>query len=582
MIATHNGHGQANGKDVLDRLVDLEEQRFERGKSRDAQASYAAGESNRMNPTPKGVDPLGTDADYHYRTERNYFLMVERGRAAVRNHPLVEQGINRLIANLKLGDNTLDVDSGDERLDADIKAEWLAWCGETQSGRNLCDYEGARSFQEIARQSFFSQVQDGDVVHLPLIDGRIQTWESHHLRCPYGHRPSGLATDGIVHGVEVRNGQTVAYHITPHTLAPGQRLASRGMTRRFAAQDEQGIKLVYWLGFRHRFYQRRGISRLSAPRDAMNGFDDLNYANIKSALRRALISYLMQQQQASSNNLQLPFGQGAKAGQLPQAGDRYTTKMGLGLESIVIEQQGEPAQVFKTPDGYSIQGWNANLPAPAFFEHSALLLTMLAVNLDLPLMFLLLDGSLVNFHGGRMTFDQAKLRFRQIQKDQIRGLWNPTYEWRIRQKITPGSRQFDPRLAAGVARGANPFKYQFRAAAWPYVKPMEDAAAEDLSERRNLRSMRSMLSDRGVDFDDHVPEVIGGRGRWAREAIKEAIAIRDEFPEAKIDVSQFFRELWFGERSPIVENEALKPGPEEEARAEAAESAPKQPRGGDA
>ncbi len=30
-----------------------------------------------MNPMPKAIDALGTDADYHCRTERIYFLMVE-------------------------------------------------------------------------------------------------------------------------------------------------------------------------------------------------------------------------------------------------------------------------------------------------------------------------------------------------------------------------------------------------------------------------------------------------------------------------------------------------------------------------
>ena len=29
--------------------------------------------------------------------------MVERARAAVRNHPLVEQGVNRLVANMRIG-----------------------------------------------------------------------------------------------------------------------------------------------------------------------------------------------------------------------------------------------------------------------------------------------------------------------------------------------------------------------------------------------------------------------------------------------------------------------------------------------
>jgi hypothetical protein len=58
--------------------------------------------------------------------------------------------------------------------------------------------------------------------------------------------------------------------------------------------DHEGNKIAFWLGFTHRFMQRRGISRLSAAREAMNGFDDLNYAHINSALRRALISYLME------------------------------------------------------------------------------------------------------------------------------------------------------------------------------------------------------------------------------------------------------------------------------------------------
>lgn len=540
-----NGHSGAPGPDLFERLVNLDEHYFAGRAAREPvpKNTYLAGESDRMNPTPKGIDPFGTDADYHYRTAKNYYLMVERGRAAVRNHPLVEQGINRLVANLKLGEFTLDVDSGDDAVDQDQKDSWKGWTGETAGGKNECDYEGTRSFQQLARQSFFSQVQDGDILHLPLADGRLQTWESHHLRTPFGHLPTGLSTDGIVHGVEVRSGRIVAYHVTPLSLTAGQALTRRWQTVRVPAADEEGNPIAFWLGFRHRFYQRRGISRLSPPRDAMNGFDDLNYAHIKSALRRALVSYLMESAQtgAPAN----PFAPGSQ-GKLPQAGDRYTQKLGLGLESIVIEQQGEPAQVFKTPDGYQIKGWNANMPSSGFFEQAGLLLTMLAVNLDLPLMFLLLDGSLVNFHGGRMTFDQAKLRFRQIQSDQIQGLWNPTYAWKLRQRLTPGSIQFDPALFAAVKRGVNPFKFQFRPAAWPYVKPLEDAAGEDLAERRNLRSMRTILADRGTDFDEHIVEVISDRGRWARAAIAEATAIRDQCPEAAIDVPRFFRELWYG------------------------------------
>ena len=539
---TINGHANGHSRpDILSRLADLDRQYWESRTEREqTEQTYASGEHSRMNPVPRGLDPLGTDADYHYRTEANYFLHVERGRAAVRNHPLVEQGINRVIANLRLDDFTLDVDSGDEVLDADVQASWEQWCGETSAGRNLCDYEGTRSFQQIARQSFFNRCADGDIIHLPTREGSIQTWESHHVRTPFG-MPRFAANDqnGIVHGAEVVAGRTVAYWITPFNLPASGSLTRQGQAKRFPVFDSEGRKITFWLGFRHRFFQRRGISRLSAPRDAMTGFEDLNYAHIKSSLRRALISYLME----STGPQELKPLHG---GSIPKAGDRYARSHGLGLESVVIEQQGEPAQVFKTPEGYKMEGWNANLPPDSWFEHSALLLTMLAVNLDLPLSFLLLDGSLVNFHGGRMTFDQVKLRMRQIQRDEIQGFWAPIFEWWLVQKTTPGARLFDPNLASAIARGADPYRYTFRPHGWPYVKPAEDVAAEREAELNNLKSRRCILAERGCDLDEVDREIIRDRARALRLATEQARELLTECPELGEDVGAIARELWYG------------------------------------
>jgi hypothetical protein len=228
---------------------------------------------------------------------------------------------------------------------------------------------------------------------------------------------------------------------------------------------------------------------------------------------------------------------------------------GLDLQTAIIEQMGEPAQVIKAPAGHKLSGWNANLPAASFFEHAALMLTMLAVNLDIPLMFLLLDGSLVNFHGGRMTFDQVKLRLEQLISDQIAGFYAPIYRWKTRQRITPGSPQFDPALYNAVQRGANPFSFLFRPKGWPYVKPLEDAAAEDLAERRNLKSLKSILASRGVDEDEHVTEVVAGRGKFIRAAIREAQAIATEFPEvvSQDEVPRLWRELRYGNEASGVQ-----------------------------
>jgi capsid protein len=492
-----------------------------------------------MNPMPKGIDPLGTDADYHYRTEHNYFLMVERARTAVRNHPLVEQGVNRLGANMRTDEMTIDVNSNDAAVDADQKAFWYDWCDDPRR----VDYEGRRTLSQLARQSFFSQVVDGDILHLPLDDGTLQTWESHHIRNPWGRYSTGSDQNGIVHGAEIVNGRTVAYWVTPRHLTSAQ-TARRGESRRFPVFDAEGNKIAFWLGFTHRFMQRRGISRLSAPRDAMNGFDDVNYAHIMSAKQRSKIAMILESLQPLAP--QLPLGGGGK---IPQSGPRYlSNEAGLGVESIVVEQVGGPAQIIKAPPGYKMQGWNANIPTPSFFEHAALMLTMLAVNLDIPLMFLLLDGSLVNFHGGRMTFDQVKLRLEQLISDQIAGFYAPIYRWKTRQRITPGSPQFDPALYRAVQRGVNPFEFVFRPKGWPYVKPLEDAAAEDLAERRNLKSLKSILASRGVDEDEHVAEVVAGRGKFIRAAIREAQAIAQEFPEvvSQDEVPRLWRELRYG------------------------------------
>jgi hypothetical protein len=521
---------------IINRLAELDREYYEKRKANDPASWYAAGEAGPLNPIPRGINPFGTDASYHNRLEFMHFLIMERGRAAVRNHPLVEQGINRLIANLRLGRETLAVNGGDKVLDADHQQWWHAW----KHDPKRCDFEQTRDFGQICRQSFFNQVVDGDIVHLPLVDGSLQTWEAHHQRTPWGYRPTNSDKNGIIHGSEIIEGKVVAYWITPTHLSFSQVVPRAGQARRFPVFDEAGNKITFWIGFTHRFAQYRGISRLSAPRDAMTGFDDLNYAHIKSSLRRALIAYLME-----SNQL---VGPGANLdGQLPQAGDRTATSAnGLGLESTVVEQAGEPAQVHKAPLGWKLQGWNANLPGDGFFEHSALLLTMLSVNLDLPLMFLLLDGSLVNFHGGRMTYDQAKLRFEQLQQDQISGLVAPTYEWKTRQRLTPGSVEYDPIFARAVKNGYNPFKYVFRPRGWPYVKPLEDAAGEDLSERRNLQSLKRILAGRGIDEDEHREEVLDGRMAWAEGAIKRAIALKNKYPEAEISVGEFFRELWYG------------------------------------
>ena len=69
------------------------------------------------------------------------------------------------------------------------------------------------------------------------------------------------------------------------------------------------------------------------------------------------------------------------------------------------------------------------LPGLQFFEHSQMLLGILAVNLDLPLCVFLLDASETNYSGFRGAIDQARQRWREIQSWMMGSFHGPVYEW---------------------------------------------------------------------------------------------------------------------------------------------------------
>ena len=73
------------------------------------------------------------------------------------------------------------------------------------------------------------------------------------------------------------------------------------------------------------------------------------------------------------------------------------------------------------------------LPGLQFFEHSQMLLGILAVNLDLPLCVFLLDASETNYSGFRGAIDQARQRWREIQSWMMGSFHGPVYEWKVRQ-----------------------------------------------------------------------------------------------------------------------------------------------------
>jgi hypothetical protein len=179
-----------------------------------------------------------------------------------------------------------------------------------------------------------------------------------------------------------------------------------------------------------------------------------------------------------------------------------------------------------------------------------LILSIIAVNLDLPVAVFLLDPSNTNFSGWRGAIDQARQRFQELQRFLIDTLHTPIIEWKIRQWAAE-----DPQILAAVRRyltrqrvygdaaaTVNPFAHEWHAEEWPYIEPISDATADVIQERNLLTSPRRRAARRGMQFSDIVDETMEDRAYVIRTAAATAAQLNAEIPGANLtwrDLAQF-------------------------------------------
>jgi capsid protein len=250
-------------------------------------------------------------------------------------------------------------------------------------------------------------------------------------------------------------------------------------------------------------------------------------------------AHLVKAQVASCFAIFEEYQQGVPRASSIQTGAQSTESMSDG-STRVVEGLAPGMRVKGTP-GMKLQGFSPNLPNPEFFPHATLLLTFIAINLDLPVAVLLLDPRQTNFSGWRGAIDQARMRFKVIQRWLIGKLHRPVYIWKVRQWIAE-----DPALRRAFERlGKDIFGHVWNPPTWRYIEPMKDAAADDLRVSRNLISQRRRAAEQGYDWDALRAEIVADRVSVVRDALSAAKQINSEFHEAKLD----WRELAYGHQS---------------------------------
>lgn len=476
-------------------------------------SDYSAAKRSRFRRVRQGVPASGSSADYHYRSESEFLRVMEYARDMDRNDAIVGQTIDRAVANEVQDGFTLDVDTGNDELNKILGEKWFDYSNDPDQ----CDVAGEMAFRDMESLVSRQTKIDGDILVLPLIDGQLQLVEAHRLRTPTNTKKS------VVHGVELDGlRRRKAYWLTVDDIPINQALTKVSDTRQIAARDRDGNKQVLHVYNPKRASQTRGVSALAPIFDVCGMFEDINFAK------------LVQQQSVSCWAIFHQFEIGATPGGGPQQGAQSTATRSDG--SSETREGAYPGKEYWGRPGEKLMGFSPAVPNAEFFDHVRLILTLVGINLGLPLVDVLLDGKEANFSSARGVREQSHIGFRKNQQSLIRRFHRPIWRWKVRQWMAD-----EPAIAKLASQeGVDIFGHEWHPPSWSYLDPLKDVTA-DLTEIRSvLTSPRRKHAARAQDWPTIVSETVADNSIAIRAAKTEAMKINTEFAD---DQPVHWREL---------------------------------------
>lgn len=492
-------------------------------------SAYPLGEDSRFLPRLRGVNAAGSGADWHYASESVFFRAIERARQFDLTNMIVGQAVNRVCDNVLQEGLVLDPDTGDDKLDADLSERWDAW----RMDPGQCDIRGAMPFEALTWSAMRAMQVDGDALGLLTDQGKLQVIEAHRLRTPKN------TAKNVVHGVLIDEltAEPLEYWVTKKEIGVNGRIERVSDMIRIKRRNEAGELVALHLFNPKRISQSRGISVFLPVTFPISLHDDVQFAALVQQQTVSCVA-ILRNIVAGGAPMAAPEGRGLTVQEVLTDGSTRTVA-GLSPGMEVIGRVGETVSLA-----------SPNVPSPTFKEHAELVLSIIAVNLGIPLAVLLLDPSKTNFSGWRGAIDQARYGFRKLQGIMRDQWYTPVYRWQLSRWIAA-----DAALAGQFGTlGAAIYKHKFNAPRWAYIEPLKDAQGDDLKLQKAHISPRRWCAERlSLDWGSHVREVFADRKEFVIAAIKTAEEINQEL---KTDVT--WRELcaWnWGEKSSEMEGD---------------------------
>lgn len=488
---------------------------------------YDAARPSIYRRTRVGIIPQGTGADWHIRIQVAYFQMVELARELMRNNVVLGQAVRRMTANIVQGGFIPAAKTGDRKLNTDLQQRWTEWAND----KKACSQDGTKTFWDMEKLIVQHTVVDGDVFVLPTKEGRLWCAENHRCRTPVNATRNNKTH--CVHGIVANDdGRPAEYWLTNRDWEIHQsvRLVSDVTKYPAYAKDRDPDFGGYeWPNVLHmyrpdRLSMTRGVTALAAPADTCGMMDDLAFAQLVKAQAASCYTFLHEY----SGEVAPPLGTGAGAGN----GQNWPPS---GIQTGVRATQ--PGQdIYTDVAGEKITGFSPAVPNAEFFQHAALVLTFISINLDMPLCVFLLDPTKTNFSGWRGAMDQAKIRFRDFQKWLSTHFHADVWKWRVRRAIA------DDQVLRNMFRKLGPaiFAHDWHAPTWPYIQPLQDVQADMAEAAAGLNSRRRIMARNGLDVDEVDKEILTENYRVIRRAKQLTAKLNTEFDDGQ---AVHYREL---------------------------------------
>lgn len=173
-----------------------------------------------------------------------------------------------------------------------------------------------------------------------------------------------------------------------------------------------------------------------------------------------------------------------------------------------------PLSMNELPPGYKLNQFDPKQPTQQHKDFKESMLKDVAAGLGVCGFSLSGDMSAVNYSSARVGLGEEREIWRALQQFVIDHLCREVYQRWLRSAWLMGAVELkSPEYFACL-------EPDFKARAWRYIDPQKEITADILGLESGITSYTKVLSERGIDLDDHLAEIKSEREKMAAAGVE--------------------------------------------------------------